>query len=115
MASLLTGPLREDGKEAGDVLGEYIDGHLLSQVTNGFDTFDDGDIGGTDGNPIELSANTPVAAGNTAKVMTYLFAKLRDNKVKGSIFHPISQQPKRLYHRLFLKCLTKQGVIDTIF
>ncbi|HOU69014.1 MAG TPA: hypothetical protein PKW49_10655 [Paludibacteraceae bacterium] len=63
-------------KECTLKLRRYMDADILGQTLNAFDTFDDGDIGGTAGNGIALSTT------NFAQVFSDLGAKLAANDVE---------------------------------
>jgi len=76
---LQNGPLKageEAGKQIAKKLKQYVDADIFAQVVNAGDTFDDGDIGGVDGNGIDFNVN------NVAKVTTLLPAKLQANDVE---------------------------------
>jgi hypothetical protein len=75
---LQNGPLKA-GEEAGKQMAikahEWLDGFFLSKSKDAYDTFDDGDIGGTDGNPVDFNTT------NIPKIITLAPAKLRSNRV----------------------------------
>jgi len=76
---LQNGPLKageEAGRQMAKKLKQYVDADIFAQVINAGDTFDDGDIGGVDGNGIDFNVN------NVAKVTTLLPAKLQANDVE---------------------------------
>lgn len=78
---LQAGPLQVGetlGERAAKKLKQYIDADVLYEAVNGFDTMDDGDIGGTAGNPIDLTAGS---SGNVAKTFSNLLAKLQGHDV----------------------------------
>jgi hypothetical protein len=77
---LQNGPLKagqEAGKQLAQTLKQYVDADVFAQVINANDSFDDGDIGGTDGNGLDFSIN------NIPKVASLLPAKLKANNVSG--------------------------------
>ncbi len=64
------------GKQCALKLRRYIDADILAETLNGFDSFDDGDIGGTAGNPITLTTT------NLPLVISDLQAKLISNNIE---------------------------------
>ncbi len=64
------------GKQCALKLRRYIDADIFAEVLNGFDSFDDGDIAGTAGNPITLSTT------NLPLVISNLQAKLISNNIE---------------------------------
>ncbi len=64
------------GKQCALKLRRYIDADIFNEVLNGFDTFDDGDIAGTAGNPITLSTT------NLPLVVSDMQAKLISNNIE---------------------------------
>ena len=66
------------GKQCALKLRRYIDADLLYETVNAYDTFDDGDIAGTAGNPITLAAGS---SENISTTFTNLAAKLQANNV----------------------------------
>jgi len=66
------------GKQCALKLRRYIDADILYETVNAYDTFDDGDIAGTAGNPITLAAG---ASENISTTFTNLAAKLQANNV----------------------------------
>jgi hypothetical protein len=75
---LQNGPLKA-GEEAGRQMAikakEWLDGFFLSKTRDAYDTFDDGDIGGVAGNPVDFNTT------NLAKIITRDKAKLKSNRV----------------------------------
>lgn len=75
---LQNGPLKA-GEEAGKQMAikakEWLDGFFLSKTRDAYDTFDDGDIGGTAGNPVDFNTT------NLNKIITRNKAKLKSNRV----------------------------------
>lgn len=77
---LQNGPLKageEAGKQMAQKLKQYVDASVFAEVINAYDTFDDGDIGGTAGNGLDFTVN------NLPKVASLLPAKLKTNNVEG--------------------------------
>lgn len=66
------------GKQCALKLRRYIDADILYETVNGWDSFDDGDIAGTAGNPITLVAG---ASENISTTLTLLLAKLQAHNV----------------------------------
>ena len=64
--------------DAGRELYSYVDGEFLAEVLNAADTIDDGDIGGTAGNSIVISA------ANVVKIFTAAKKKLKRANAKMS-------------------------------
>lgn len=64
------------GEQMAKKLKQYVDADIFSEVINANDSFDDGDIGGTDGNGLDFTVN------NVPKVITLLPAKLQSNNVE---------------------------------
>lgn len=78
---LQNGPLKvgeNAGKQCALKLRRYIDADIFAEVLNAYDSFDDGDIGGTAGNGITLSTS------NLAQVIADLQAKLLANNIEES-------------------------------
>lgn len=75
---LQNGPLKA-GEEAGKQIAikakEWLDGFFLSKTKDAFDTFDDGDIGGTAGNVVDFNTT------NIPKIITLAPAKVKNNRV----------------------------------
>jgi len=67
----------ERSQRAAYRLSNDIDGDFLSQVENATNDFDDGDIGGTAGNPIALTSS------NTVKSFSLLKAMMNKNNIEG--------------------------------
>ncbi len=65
----------EAGKQMAQTFKEYVDADIFAQTLNAYDSFDDGDIGGVDGNGLDFSVN------NIPKVASLLPAKLKSHKV----------------------------------
>ncbi|MDQ5987381.1 MAG: hypothetical protein CSYNP_03121 [Syntrophus sp. SKADARSKE-3] len=79
---LQAGPLQTGeviGERAAKKLKQYMDADAFYETVNAYDTFDDGDIAGTDGNPITLAAGT---SGNVGKTFANLLAKLTAHDVE---------------------------------
>lgn len=68
------------GKQCALKLRRYIDADLLNETLNAFDTFDDGDLGGTAGNPITLIPTG--TSENVGKTFSDLQAKLVSNNIE---------------------------------
>lgn len=64
------------GKQCALKLRRYIDADIFNETLNAFDSFDDGDIAGTAGNPITLSTT------NLPLVVSDLQAKLLANNIE---------------------------------
>lgn len=78
---LQNGPLKvgeNAGKQCALKLRRYIDADIFAEVLNAYDSFDDGDIGGTAGNGITLTTS------NLAQVIADLQAKLLANNIEES-------------------------------
>lgn len=87
---LKNGPLQageEAGKQMGKKLKTYVDASVFAETINAHDTFDDGDISGTNGNGLDFTVN------NVSKVATLLPAKLQNNDIDDGnmayVFDPI--------------------------
>lgn len=72
------GPLKageEAGRQLAKKLKAYVDADVLAQVAYAYDTFDDGDIGGTDGAPVDYTVT------NVPKIESTILAKLQANNI----------------------------------
>jgi hypothetical protein len=65
----------EAGKQIATKAKEWLDGFFLSKTRDAYDTFDDGDIGGVSGNPVDFNTT------NLNKIIARDKAKLKSNRV----------------------------------